>query len=312
MSEKPPGGKTHPTSGTPVFKDRNTGPTVRFRRRAEGDEETVAVETGEANMAEGATDRLVDVMPGAEPTPVKKVSRAEPIPPPVASRRVFDPRDDMAKDAGREGAIQDSDAEDESMADSEPVMDTDDFAAMFAASDKVDSAAEELSPGDMVTGHIVQIGSDFAFVDLGGKIEAYIGIEELRDGDGEMTIGVGESLTARVLRVERGGQIRLALKAGGRGKQAVEDAFEAGVPVEGRVTGTNKGGFEVEVMGTSAFCPFSQIALGFTQDPEVHVGQAYSFQITEYSEGGRRFACSVASRAGTRANRGVARGCGER
>jgi len=57
--------------------------------------------------------------------------------------------------------------------------------------------------------------------------------------------------------------------------------------VEGRVEKSNKGGYEVIVGGQRAFCPISQIDTGFTSNPEVHVGQLYTFRIIEYKEEGK-------------------------
>ncbi|MFB6350353.1 MAG: S1 RNA-binding domain-containing protein [Bradymonadaceae bacterium] len=64
------------------------------------------------------------------------------------------------------------------------------------------------------------------------------------------------------------------------------DAHESGAPVEGKVTGTNKGGFEVKVHGVDAFCPISQIELGFTEDKEPHVGATYRFKVSEVEDSG--------------------------
>jgi len=52
-----------------------------------------------------------------------------------------------------------------------------DFAAMFEASVK----AKRVEKGQTIEGTIVAIGSDVAFVNVGGKGEATIDIEELKD-----------------------------------------------------------------------------------------------------------------------------------
>ena len=81
----------------------------------------------------------------------------------------------------------------------------------------------------------------------------------------------------------RDGEVRLSVRAL---KSALDDellgeAFRNGLPVEGRVMAQNKGGFTVRVGGKDAFCPISQIELGFTANPEIHVGQSYPFRVTE-------------------------------
>jgi len=55
---------------------------------------------------------------------------------------------------------------------------TDDFAAMFEASIK----AKRFEKGQTLEGRIVAIGPDVAFVDVGGKGEATIDINELAKG----------------------------------------------------------------------------------------------------------------------------------
>jgi small subunit ribosomal protein S1 len=65
--------------------------------------------------------------------------------------------------------------------------------------------------------------------------------------------------------------------------------------VEGKVTGRNKGGFEVNVSGLRAFCPLSQIALGKIENPDAFVNQTIEFRVTELSDDGRRIVVSRAA-----------------
>jgi small subunit ribosomal protein S1 len=71
-----------------------------------------------------------------------------------------------------------------------------DFAAMFEASIK----ATRLVPGQVVEGKIVAIGDDVAFVDVGSKGEATIALDELRDDDGALEVGVGDRVQATLVR----------------------------------------------------------------------------------------------------------------
>ena len=57
------------------------------------------------------------------------------------------------------------------------------------------------------------------------------------------------------------------MAGGGLDRARLGDAYRAGIPVEGRVEKTNKGGFEVKVAGQRAFCPISQIDIIRTNDP---------------------------------------------
>ena len=83
---------------------------------------------------------------------------------------------------------------------------------------------------------------------------------------------------------------KLALRAATAGQ--LEDAFRAGLPVEGKVEREVKGGYEVRVARQRAFCPVSQIDIVRNTEPAQHIGRVYRFQITEYKEGGRNLVVS--------------------
>ena len=64
------------------------------------------------------------------------------------------------------------------------------------------------------------------------------------------------------------------------------------IPVEGRVTAVNKGGFEIDLSGLRAFCPVSQIDIKYCEKPEEHIGARYQFRIMEIQEKGRNIVVS--------------------
>src|SRR5688572_566515 len=78
------------------------------------------------------------------------------------------------------------------------------FAELFEASlkspkNKKAIARRDPDVGELVQGEVVQIGSDFAFLDIGGKAEALISLEELRDEHGQLTIQIGDKLEGHVV-----------------------------------------------------------------------------------------------------------------
>ena len=164
-----------------------------------------------------------------------------------------------------------------------------DFEALFEAQQSREAAAgAQLEPGEVVRGTIIQIGRDAAFVDLGGKTEGYIGLEDLLDENGAPRVAVGQEIEAYVASVGGDGvKLSLALGKGSDALEELETAFQNRIPVEGRVAATNKGGVEVEVAGQRAFCPVGQLDLGFVADPTVFIGQSLRFVIQRL-EGGRR------------------------
>jgi len=71
------------------------------------------------------------------------------------------------------------------------------------------------------------------------------------------------------------------------------------VPIEGKVTGINKGGFNVRIMGQKAFCPVSQIDLKYVEDQTKYLNASLSFVITRITEGGKKHCGVQDSAAGT-------------
>jgi small subunit ribosomal protein S1 len=163
----------------------------------------------------------------------------------------------------------------------------DDFATMFEAS----LQARHVERGQPVEGRIVAVGEEVAFVDIGGKGEATIDLAELRNAEGQLEVAVGDQIQAIV--VSTAGGLTLSRKLAGRGAtdRQLEDAFQTGLPVEGKVEHEVKGGYEVRIGRLRAFCPFSQVGTS-AGDPQAHEGQLYQFKIIEYSEGGRNLVVS--------------------
>ncbi len=164
----------------------------------------------------------------------------------------------------------------------------DDFAALFEASLKT----RRLEKGQAVKGRVVAIGPEVAFVDVGGKGEALIAIDELKGEDGVIEVAVGDRIEAVVVSTEGGLTLSRQLARSAATAREIEDAFHAGLPVEGRVESVVKGGYEVRIARHRAFCPISQIDVARTADPAEHVGHVYPFRITEYREGGRNIVVS--------------------
>ena len=136
-----------------------------------------------------------------------------------------------------------------------------------------------------------RFGPEVAFVNVGGKGEATIEIDELKDADGDLEVAVGDRIQAMVVSTVGGLTLSRKLARGAATARQLEDAFHSGLPVEGKVERAVKGGYEVRIARQRAFCPFSQIDIVRT-DPSAHEGQVYAFRIIEYKEGGRNLVVS--------------------
>lgn len=158
-----------------------------------------------------------------------------------------------------------------------------DFAAMFEASVK----ARQFDRGQTIEGTIVAFGPDVAFVNVGGKGEAQIDLAELKDGEGDIEVSIGDRIQAMVVATSGGLVLSRKGVRNAATQRELEDAFHAGLAVEGKVEKAVKGGYEVRIARERAFCPLSQIDIVRTADPAVHEGQVYAFRVIEYKDGGK-------------------------
>lgn len=170
------------------------------------------------------------------------------------------------------------------------------FAAMFEQQGAPPRPRRAIRVGDRLDAVVIQVGRDAVFVELDGKQQAFLEAAEVRDEDGTINVKVGDKLTANVVEVnDEQGVVRLGRSLGKPGSvAALEQAKVAGMGVEGKVTGVNKGGLEVELAGTRAFCPMSQVDARRTEEDEAKalIGQTLRFLVTDVREGGKNVVLS--------------------
>jgi small subunit ribosomal protein S1 len=160
--------------------------------------------------------------------------------------------------------------------------------------DLFETAAASVPPrarvhvGDKFEATVVQVGKESVFVELPGRRQGYFDAAELRDADGKLAVKAGDRVAGHVVEVSADGEIRLGRTLGKPGNlAAVEQARDSGIAVEGKVSGLNKGGLEVDLDGLRAFCPISQVELRFVQDPSIYLGKSLRFRVTEVRDGGK-------------------------
>ena len=164
-----------------------------------------------------------------------------------------------------------------------PATSHEEFAQLLATS----ADARRYATGTLVKGTVVQIGDADVMIDVGGKSEAAIARAELLGEDGALTVKIGDPIEATVISTD--GLLRLSrrMAVSARDKhlaqQMLLEASKAGVPVQGRVTASVKGGYEVQVSGVRGFCPFSQIDVRRQEDPTLYFNKTFDFLIKEYN-----------------------------
>src|SRR5262245_48073196 len=173
--------------------------------------------------------------------------------------------------------------------------DDEDFAALLAASEAAAPRERRLAAGDVVRGRVIAVGATSAFVAIGGKAEAAIDVGEFRDPEtGEVQLREGDELQATVVDDgTRSGSIVLKRVAGrgGHVPGELEQAYANGIPVEGLVSGENKGGYDVQLGSVRAFCPGSQMDRRRGEAAQ-YVGQRFRFRITKLDANGRNVVVS--------------------
>ena len=150
----------------------------------------------------------------------------------------------------------------------------------------------EIGIGDKIRGKIVSIGRDSVFVDTGTKIDGIVDKAELLDDNQQMTLAEGDELELYVVALSDE-EIKLSKAVSGiGGLNMLQEAHERQIPVEGKVTETCKGGFQVEVLQRKAFCPISQMDIIFIEEGSEYVGQTLTFLILQFEERGRNIVVS--------------------
>lgn len=169
-------------------------------------------------------------------------------------------------------------------------MEKTDFASLMEESLAAGTsrAKRRLKTGEVVEGTVIQISADSIFVDVGTPGDARVPRAELTNDKGELTVRVGDRIRALVLDARHEAPILTAsIGKGSTDVAALEAARSSGLPVQGRVGQVIKGGLEIEIGQSRAFCPASQMDTTHVPDLNVFVGQTLEFRVIEVRDRGR-------------------------
>lgn len=164
------------------------------------------------------------------------------------------------------------------------------FAELFASYDA--EINHDIRQGDKIEGKIISLGQNAVYISTGSKSDGVVDKAELLDKNGDFPYAVGDTISLYVVSMNES-EITLSKSLSGAGTVIMlEEASFTHTPVEGKVSGTIKGGFSVNVMGKRAFCPVSQMDVRYVEDTESYVGNTFDFLITRFEEGGRNIVVS--------------------
>ena len=150
-----------------------------------------------------------------------------------------------------------------------------------------------LEIGQEIETKIVAVTDDCVFLDLNTKSEGVLDIADVTDENGKVTVKEGDSIKVYFLGDQRG-EMRFTTKISGdkADKTLLENAWKNKIPVEGHVEKEIKGGFEVKIGDSRAFCPYSQMGFKQKEEPAFFTGRTLTFLIQEYKENGRNILVS--------------------
>ncbi|MEE4292705.1 MAG: 30S ribosomal protein S1 [Xanthomonadales bacterium] len=143
-------------------------------------------------------------------------------------------------------------------------------------------AQQELKPGTIVTGTIMEIRNDTVVVNAGLKSEGIVPISQFKNLRGELEIEVGDEVEVALDTLEDGfGETRLSRDKAKRALvwDKLEGAFEGDETVEGKISGKVKGGFTVDIEDIRAFLPGSLVDVRPVRDPAYLEGKDLEFKI---------------------------------
>jgi predicted RNA-binding protein with RPS1 domain len=124
------------------------------------------------------------------------------------------------------------------------------------------------------TGLVVSVGASDVFVEFGPKELGVVEITQFKDEKPK----VGDSLEVAVQRYDSAESLYICALPG-TVQKADWEMLVPGQVVEARVTGTNKGGLELEIAGHRAFMPASQVDINHVADLSVFVGEKMACEV---------------------------------
>ena len=154
----------------------------------------------------------------------------------------------------------------------------------------------EFTRGQKIKGTVVDITSDGAFVDIGGKSPGFVPTNEAALGfvdNLEAILPVGETKEFLIIREQDSdGQITLSLRQLALDKAWAElkEIAETGKSTQIRITGANKGGVTGEVSGLRAFIPRSHLQQ--RDNLESLIGQLLTATFLEVNQENRKLVLS--------------------
>jgi small subunit ribosomal protein S1 len=161
----------------------------------------------------------------------------------------------------------------------------DSFAAMFEASVAGEAFGKE---GEIVKGTVVAVQRDNVIIDIGGKSEGMIALNEFSGTGGEVSVKPGDVIDVYIeSRENDDGLVTLSKEKADKMKvwDEISGACERDELIEGTISQRVKGGLSVTIKGgVKAFLPGSQVDLRPIRNLDKLIGQTYQFKVIKFNK----------------------------
>ena len=157
----------------------------------------------------------------------------------------------------------------------------------------------KVRPGEICRGRVVGVSADGVVVDIGGKTEGLVPLDDFFGEAGDPQLPEGDDQEIDVFVERLGGVGEYAVLSYRRVRQSqlwegIEECFRTGNTIDGKVVESVKGGLTVDI-GLPAFMPASQADLRPAHDLDALVGETFPVRIVKVNK--RRANIVVSRRA---------------
>jgi small subunit ribosomal protein S1 len=192
----------------------------------------------------------------------------------------------MDTQQGTQQAQHDPDAKKSPESVPHPTIHVEEVEDFGKALEQYEAGLKSIKEGEVVSGRILRILDKEVIVDIGYKSEGVIDIEEFRTPGGSYRVNVGDRVDVLLEKAEdTDGYVVLSKEKAERLKiwDVVEQAYETGEPLEGRVIDRIKGGLKVDI-GLPAFLPGSLVDVRPVRNLESLIGQAFRMRVIKVNK----------------------------
>jgi len=144
-----------------------------------------------------------------------------------------------------------------------------------------------MKPGTILRGLVVDIRSDVVVVNAGLKSEGVIPVEQFCNESGELEVSVGDEVEVSLDTIEDGfGETRLSREKAKRARAwtKLEEALNNDEIIKGTIDGKVKGGFTVALSDIRAFLPGSLVDVRPVRDASYLEGRELEFKIIKLDQ----------------------------